>query len=221
MKKTLFTRWRANFFTGLAVVLPAVVSVGVLFWLFGTVAIFTDTLLFFLPHRITHANNATQDIYWYWSVVALLLAIILVSLVGLLTRNYIGKRLIQWVEEGLLHVPLLNKIYSAIKQVNEALTSGNKTAFKTVVLVEFPSAGRYSIGFLTGEQHHEVQRKTKEKVVAVFVPTTPNPTAGFLLIVPEDKIIKLEMSVADGIKYVVSLGAITPETAPAGQQAKH
>jgi uncharacterized membrane protein len=116
---------------------------------------------------------------------------------------------------------LLNKIYSATKQVNAALTSGNKTAFKTVVLVEFPRAGSYSIGFLTSEQHDEVQRKLKEKAVCVFVPTTPNPTGGFLIIVPEDKIIKLDMSVADGIKYIISLGAIAPEFASGSGRRKN
>jgi uncharacterized membrane protein len=116
---------------------------------------------------------------------------------------------------------LLNKIYSATKQVNAALTSGNKTAFKTVVLVEFPRAGSYSIGFLTSEQHDEVQRKLKEKAVCVFVPTTPNPTGGFLIIVPEDKIIKLDMSVADGIKYIISLGAIAPEFASGSVRRKN
>jgi uncharacterized membrane protein len=222
VKKTLFARWRANFFTGFAVVLPGVVSVGALYWLFGTVATFTDTLLFFLPHQLTHADNGNSpQIYWYWSLVALLLAVTLVTVVGLLARNYIGKRMIEWVDEGLLHVPLLNKIYSATKQVNAALTSGNKTAFKTVVLVEFPRAGSYSIGFLTSEQHDEVQRKLKEKAVCVFVPTTPNPTGGFLIIVPEDKIIKLDMSVADGIKYIISLGAIAPEFASGSGRRKN
>jgi uncharacterized membrane protein len=195
--------------------------VGALYWLFGTVATFTDTLLFFLPHRLTHADNGNGPIFWYWSLVALLLAVTLVTVVGLLTRNYIGKRMIEWVDEGLLHVPLLNKIYSATKQVNAALTSGNKTAFKTVVLVEFPRAGSYSIGFLTSEQHDEVQRKLKEKAVCVFVPTTPNPTGGFLIIVPEDKIIKLDMSVADGIKYIISLGAIAPEFASGSVRRKN
>jgi uncharacterized membrane protein len=84
-----------------------------------------------------------------------------------------------------------------------------------VVLVEFPRPGVYSIGFITSEQHPEVQAKTNEKVVCVFVPTTPNPTGGFLLLVPEDKVTKLEMSVTDGIKYVISLGSILPEYGPA------
>jgi uncharacterized membrane protein len=211
VNKRLFARWRANFFAGLAVVLPAVVSIGALFWVFGTVARFTDTLLFFLPRSLTHEDHGDGSMHWYWSLAAFVLAVVFVMVAGLLARNYIGRQMIQWVDGMLLRVPLLNKIYGATKQVNAAFTSGNKTAFKTVVLVEFPRPGSYSIGFITAGHHDEVYRKTNQKTVCVFVPTTPNPTSGFLLIVPEEKTIKLEMSVADGIKYIISLGAITPE----------
>ncbi len=211
-------RSRANFLTGLAVVLPAVISLAVIKWLFGTVSSITDTLLIFLPTTLTHEQNGRGPMYWYWSLAALALAVFLIGLVGLLTRYYLGKKLIRWVDDALLRVPLLNKIYGAIKQVNDAFSSGSKSSFKTVALVEFPRAGTYSIGFITSEQHEEVQKKTKENVVCVFVPTTPNPTSGFLILVPEDKVTKLDMSVADGIKYIISLGAISPEYAPHGVQ---
>ena len=214
MRKRAFHHWQANFWAGLAIVLPAVISVAVLRWLFGTVAAFTDTLLIFLPRKLTHGNQGDGPMYWYWSVVALLLAVVLIGAVGLLARNYFGKKIIQWVDAALLRVPLLNKIYGATKQVNDAFSTGNKTSFRTVVLVEFPHPGAYSVGFITSEQRDEVQAKMKEKVVSVFVPTTPNPTAGFLLLVPEDKVTKLDMSVAEGIKYIISLGAIIPEYAP-------
>jgi uncharacterized membrane protein len=211
VNKTLFARWQANFWAGLAIVLPAVISIAVLLWLFGTVANITDTLLLFLPRRLTHQNGGEGSMYWYWSLVALTLAVLLIGIVGLLARNYFGKRIIEWVDSGLLRVPLLNKIYGAIKQVNDAFSTGNKTAFRTVVLVEFPRPGVYSIGFLTSEQHDAIQVLMKDHVVSVFVPTTPNPTSGFLMFVPEEQVIKLEMSVADGIKYLISLGAIMPE----------
>jgi uncharacterized membrane protein len=133
--------------------------------------------------------------------------------VGVLARYYIGKKIIDWTDRVLMRVPFLNKIYGAIKQVNDAF-SGNRHSFKTVVLVEFPREGIYSIGFLTSEQRDEVQQKTREKVVCVFVPTTPNPTSGFLILVPEEKVTKLDMSVADGIKYIVSLGSLSPEYMP-------
>jgi uncharacterized membrane protein len=218
VKQNLFARWQANFWAGLAIVLPAVVSIAALIWLFGTVATITDTLLVFLPRGWTHRDNGTGPLYWYWSLTALLLAVLLIGLVGLLARNYFGKRIIQWVDSALLRVPLLNKIYGATKQVNDAFSSSNKTAFRTVVLVEFPKAGAYSIGFITSEPDAEVQSKINSRVVCVFVPATPNPTSGFLLMVPEDKVKKLEMSVADGIKYIISLGSILPEyTRPIGR----
>ena len=154
-----------------------------------------------------------------WSVVALALVIFLVSIVGLLARYYMGKKLIESVDTSLLRVPLLNKIYGATKQVNDAFISGDKTSFKTVVLIEFPRAGTYSVGFLTSEQRGEIQMKTRERVVGVFIPTTPNPTSGFLILVPESQVTRLEMSVADGIKFIISLGAISPEF-PAAQAQK-
>ena len=218
MKKDLFSSWRANFFTGLAIVLPAVVSIAVIFWLFFTISNLTDTLLIFLSRDITHQAGAdgpgTGPLHWYWSLAALGVALLLVSVVGLLARNYLGKKLIQWVDSSLLHVPLLNKVYSAIKQVNEAFTSGNKNSFQTVVMVEYPRENMYSLGFLTSDEHEGLLSKHGEKMVCVFVPTTPNPTGGFLLLVTEDQITKLDMSVADGIKFIISLGAIAPGSAP-------
>lgn len=215
MKKSLFARWQANFWAGLVIVLPGFISLAVLRWLFLTFANITDTLLFFLPASLTHHNQGDGPMYWYWSAAALLLAVFLIGIVGLLARNYFGRKIIEWVDSALMRIPLLNKIYSATKQVNEAFSSSNKSAFRTVALVEFPHPGTYSIGFITSEQQQEVQDKTGLKVVCVFVPATPNPTSGFLLMVPEEKVIKLEMSVADGIKYVISLGAIMPGYTPA------
>ena len=197
MTKSFLARWQANFWAGLAIVLPGGHFAGGAGWLFGTVANITDTLLIFLPARLTHHDQGNGPMYWYWSLVALLLAVFLIGTVGLLARNYFGKQIIEWVDSTLLRIPLLNKIYGATKQVNDAFSSTNKTAFRTVVLVEFPHAGVYSIGFITSDQQEEVRAKTGQKVVCVFVPATPNPTSGFLLMVPEEKVIKLDMSVAD------------------------
>lgn len=214
MKRSWLARWRANFFAGLAVLLPAVLSVGVVLWLFGTVSNITDTLLFFLPQSITHRDGGTGPMWWYWSLAALLVAILLISAVGRLARNYLGRRLIEMMDFLLLRIPLLNRIYSTLKQVNAAFSTNKKSSFRQVVLIEFPRSGNYSIGFLTGEQHQEVQAKTPGKVVSVFVPTTPNPTSGFLILAPEESLIKLDMSVADGIKFIISLGSVAPEYVP-------
>lgn len=212
--RSIASRWRADFLTGLAVVLPAVISLAIVRWLFGTVSNVTDLLLFFVPRHLTHQRNGEGDMYWYWSLAALLLAVLLVSLVGRGARFYVGRRLIRLIDNVLSRVPLLNKIYVTVKQVNEAFSSTKKSAFKQVVLFEYPRRGIYSVAFVTSEEHPEASAKVGKKMVGVFVPTTPNPTSGFLLVVPESDVIPLEMSVAEGIKYVISLGSVTPEYQP-------
>ncbi|HWC60479.1 MAG TPA: DUF502 domain-containing protein [Verrucomicrobiae bacterium] len=214
MKKSLIARWRANFFTGLIIILPGLISFGVLFWLFGSVTNVTDKLLFFLRYwldpKYIYQNGVSGSMFWYWSWLAIILAVILICVIGLAARNYFGKKLIEWMDTALMHIPLLNKIYGATKQVNDALVTGNKNSFKTVVLIQFPHPGSYSLGFLTSEDA-EIRVNPAEKLVCVFVPTTPNPTSGFLMLVPDEKVTRLKMSVADGLKYIISLGAIAPE----------
>ena len=218
MQKSLIARWRASFLTGLAIVLPGAVTLAVVKWLFGTVSSFTDTLLFFLPYCLSpkaiYEDGISGPKFWYWSLLAMLLAVVMVTVVGVLARYYFGKRLIAWADNLMLRVPVLNKIYGTIKQVDEAFTSGKKSSFKTVVLVEYPREGIYSVGFITSEQADEVEKKTGKKCVSVFIPMTPLPTGGFLIVVPEEKVVKLDMSVADGFKYIISIGALANESVP-------
>jgi uncharacterized membrane protein len=201
---------RNDFIAGLAVVLPAIISIAVVVWLFGTVSAITDRLLFAVPREWKYIDGVRGEIHWYWSLAALLLAIGMVTLAGRLTRHYLGRKLVEVGDTLLLRVPLLNKIYSTVKQVKEAF-AGNKSSFQQAVLVEFPRAGMYSLGFITSDQRNEVQVKTPEAVWSVFVPTTPNPTSGFLVYVPDNQLIRLEMSVADAIKSIISLGSVSPE----------
>ena len=215
MRKSLFAQWRASFFTGLAVVLPGVITLAVVKWFFGTVSSLTDLLLFFLPKSTTHEGDGAGPMYWYWSLLALTLAVALVTGIGLLARYYLGKRMIAWADNLMLRVPVLNKIYGTIKQLDEAFSSGKKNSFKTVVLIEYPRAGIYSVGFITSEQDDKVSKGTGEKCVCVFIPTTPIPTSGFLVLVPENSVTKLNLTVAEGFKYIISLGALTQESAPA------
>jgi uncharacterized membrane protein len=213
MKPDPLARLRTNFFSGLAVLLPAVISIAVVVWLFGTVANITDKLLFAVPRDWKYVGGVRGEIYWYWSLAALVLAILLVALVGRLTRHYLGRRMIHGGEKLLLRVPLLNTIYSTVKQVEQAF-KGNRSSFKKAVLIEFPRPGLYSIAFITSDQRNEVQFKTPNRVQSVFVPTTPNPTTGFLVFAPESELIELEMSVPDAIKSIISLGAVSPEYLP-------
>lgn len=211
MQKRFAARARTNLLTGLAVTLPVVVSIAVVVWLFGTVANFTDSLLFFLPRTLTHRDAGQGPVLWYWSIAALGLGVLLLCMIGQLTRYYLGKQLLQMLDAVLLQVPLLNKVYSTLKQVNEAFSASDKSSFQQVVLVEFPRPGVHAVGFVTNAEHAPVEQPSQRKMISVFVPTTPNPTGGFLLILPEDEVVKVDMSVAEGIKYIISLGALTPD----------
>jgi uncharacterized membrane protein len=204
-ENNILHRWRRNFLAGLAISMPGIISIAVVVWLFQNVSNVTDWLLFFLPRHWTHAPGADGKMYWYWSCVAFFLAVFLIGLLGRFGRDYLGRKAIKLTDQALMSIPLLNKIYGTVKQVNESF-SNNKSSFQQVVLVPFPHPASRTIGFVTGEQRN----LGAEKLVSVFVPTTPNPTSGFLLLLPEHALVKLDMSVADGIKFVISLGAISP-----------
>jgi uncharacterized membrane protein len=208
-EKHYLKHWRDNFFAGLAIVMPAIISIAVLAWIFQNVSNVTDRLLFFVPElwiRPVYPDGTLGGIHWYWSCIALAWAVFLVCLIGRYGRYYLGRKTIEWLDGAIMRVPLMNKIYGTVKQVNESFTS-NKSSFKQVVLVVFPHGRSRAVGFVTGEQHG----LGGEKLISVFIPTTPNPTSGFLVLVPESDIIKLEMSVADGIKFIISLGSISPD----------
>jgi uncharacterized membrane protein len=211
VKPSFWRRWQTNFVAGLILVLPAVVTLALLKWLFGTTTKLTNILIVPVPNEWKFVNGVSGEIWWYWSLAALGIAGLLVTLIGVLGRYYVGKKIIAAFDALMLRVPLLNKIYGTIKQVNEAFGSDRRSSFQHVVLVEFPRQGLYSLGFVTSEQNQEVQARTKEKVMSVFVPTTPNPTTGFLVLVAENQVTRLDMSVADGIRWVISLGAVAPQ----------
>jgi uncharacterized membrane protein len=206
-ENNFLNRWRRNFLAGLAITMPGVISLAVVVWLFHNVANVTDTLLFFLPKKWTHADGS-EAAYWYWSVTAFLLAMFLICLVGRFGRDYLGRRAIKWTDKALLSIPLLNKIYGTVKQVNEAFTS-NRSSFKQVVLAPFPHANARCIGFVTGEE----LTLAGEALVSVFIPTTPIPTSGFMVMFPRGELRKLDMSVPDAIKFIISVGALPPEQA--------
>jgi len=208
--KKLLSGSQADFLTGLAVVLPVGVSFALVIWLFGTVSAMTDALLFFLPRQWTHADAGVGGVRWYWSAAALGVTLLLFVAIGRLARYYVGRKLIELLDLVLSKVPLLNKIHGTLKQVNEAFTSSSRGSFKKVVLVEYPHPGSYSIGFVTSEEVRGVCPELGADTVAVFVPTTPNPTSGFLLMVPEHRLKPMAMSVSEGVKMLISLGAVTP-----------
>ena len=202
----MFISVRKNFITGVAVILPALITI----WLVKFVINKTDYFLlepianFLRPFILD--NTALEYIAKVLTLVFLIAAI---SLIGFGTRIILLRRFFSFWEKNISQLPMIGKIYGAVKEMSHAFLGQSKGIFTRVVLVEFPRKGVYAIGFVTSEGKGEVQNKTEERVINVFVPTTPNPTSGFLLLVPEEGMIKLDMSVEEGLKLVIS-GGIVP-----------
>ncbi len=206
--KDFWKKLRNSFFAGLLVVVPVAASLGILYWLFSK---FTD---FLLPKWLRAWLERFPYPEFLYRLVALLVFAVLVIVIGWITRRVVGKRLVTAGELIIARVPILNKTYGFIKEVSHTMLGGKKTVFERVVLVEYPRTGVYTIGFVTSEAEGEAQAKTKEQVINVFFPTTPNPTSGWLALVPREQVIDLDMSVADGMKLVISGGAVMPPYAP-------
>ena len=190
---------RNSFFAGLLVVVPVVASVAILWGFFNWV---TD---FLLPAALREHRQT-----FLYRVIALVSFVVFVTVLGWVTRLVAGRRLVAFGEKVIGRVPLLNRIYGFVKEVSNTMFGGKKTVFQRVVLVEFPRMGVYSLGFVTSDTEGEAQEKTKETVINVFIPTTPNPTSGFLILVPRQQVIDLNMTVGEGMKMVVSGGAVVP-----------
>ncbi|MBG0778189.1 MAG: DUF502 domain-containing protein [Desulfovibrionaceae bacterium] len=141
--------------------------------------------------------------------VFVLIAVLIVT--GVLVRNFLGKKLVELGDYILYHIPVVSPLYRAVKQLVETIFSGAARDFKRVVLIEYPRKGVYTLAFVTGVSTGEIQEKTHQKVLNVFVPTTPNPTSGFYLIVPEDDVVPLEMGVEDAFRLLMSGGILSPE----------
>ena len=139
------------------------------------------------------------------------LALVLVLATGMVVANFLGRHIVATWEKLLSQIPIVRTLYSAVKQIMEAVLATDAKSFSKVLLIEYPRKGVWSFAFMTSDDLGEVQTKIDEKVVSVFIPTTPNPTSGFILMVPEKDTIELEMSVEDGLKMIVSVGMVVPE----------
>ena len=142
------------------------------------------------------------------------MAVAIVFITGVVVANLLGRKLVEVWEAVLARIPLVNTIYSAIKQVMETLLGAGGESFRKVMLVEYPRKGIWTVGFQTGAGVGEVQARTEKDVISVFIPTTPNPTSGFIILVPRDEVVVLDMTVEDGLKFVMSLGVVVPRYPP-------
>ncbi len=199
----LIRRMRNYLITGIIILLPVVLSIYLLIFSFVKA---TDYIFNLFPG--IYIDNLQLKIFF--RVIALGLLVTTLIMVGMFGRNVIGKRLLHFAESIMLKIPLLGRVYIAIKQVSEAFLGYDKNILKKVCLVEYPRKGLHSIGFITAKAQGEILYKTNKKVINVFMPTTPNPTSGVLIMIPEEDVIHLDMTIEEGLKLIISGGAVTP-----------
>lgn len=148
-----------------------------------------------------------------------LLALVVVLATGILARNFVGRRLLHWWEGLLARIPIVRSIYSSVKQVSDTMLSPKGNAFRKVVLVEFPHLGHWTLAFIVGEPSAAVAERLGEDLLTVYVPTAPNPTSGYVLLIPANRVRDVDVSVDDALKFHVSLGVVTPGGGAAAPRA--
>ena len=204
VKLSIFARFRRHFLAGILVTSPILITVYVT-WLIVT---FIDAQVAgLLPNSLDFTKQLPHQI----PGLGLIISIVVITFIGAITPGFIGRTLLKVGERILDNTPVVRSIYGAIKQIMETVMSTNSESFREVVLVEYPRKGIWVIGFVTGETKGEVQSLNKETLINVFIPTTPNPTSGFLLFLPKKDLIYMKMKVEDAVKMVISGGIVTPE----------
>lgn len=204
MVESRFKSLRNAFLSGLLLLAPLVVTAWAFTQIVGLVGGSVRPLYDrFLPESLSHVP-------FLWDVLATLLVIALITLFGYISRYFLGKYLLEVGERFMLNIPGVSTVYSSVKQIVQTFSSQKRNIFSKVVLIEFPRPGMHAIAFLTNKGQGEPQARTKEEVWTLFVPTTPNPTSGFLVMLPKNKIVELDMSVGEGMKFVISGGAVVP-----------
>ena len=197
---SIIAKLRNYFFTGIVVLVP----IGITLYLTKFIIQISSKLI---PEEI----NPNSYLPFSIPGLEIFLSIIIITLIGGLSLSFIGKKILQLVNDLLKKIPILRTIYSAIGQMTETLTLKKKSK-KSVVLIEYPRKGSWAVGFVTKENKGEISKKTNKNLVNVFVPTTPNPTSGFLLMFPKDEVIYLNMTFEEASKFIVSAGTSNPSS---------
>ncbi len=190
------------FITGLLVLVPLFITVWVISSLIGMM----DQSLLLLPENWRPKAQLGLEIPGFGA----LLTMLIIFVTGLIATNFFGKRLILLWEAILARVPVVKSIYASVKQVSDTLFSDSGNAFRQAVLVQFPRQGAWTIAFVTGKPGGDVANHLPGDYVSVYVPTTPNPTGGYFLMMPRTEVIELDMSVDEALKYIISMGVVAP-----------
>ncbi len=197
---------RKYFITGLLILVPLSITL----WVIHSVIGVMDQSLLLLPAQWRPEALLGAHI----PGVGTILTLLIILLTGLLARNIVGNYVLEIWEKILNRIPIVNSIYSSVKQVSDTLFSSDGNAFRTAVLVQYPRPGVWTIAFVTGTPAYVVQKHLPADLVNIYVPTTPNPTSGFFLMVPKAEIIELEISVEVALKHIVSMGVVAPDFIP-------
>ena len=200
MKVSIVSKLRNYFITGVLVLIP--IGVTVYLTLF-----FIKIFAKILPQEINPNNYLPYSI----PGLEIVISIIVITVVGWLSLSFLGKKLVKFVNDIFKKIPFLRTVYSAIGQMTQSFAQNKQSRKKSVVLVEYPRKGSWAVGFATQENKGEIVSKTNKNLINVFVPTTPNPTSGFLLMYPKDEIIYLDMSFEEASKLIVSAGTSDPK----------
>lgn len=204
----MFKAIRTNIFVGLILVTPLVITAFVANWLFRAI---TNRFIGFFPK-----DYATGHMEYVFRIAALMIVIIILFFIGVLVRNIVGRKLYQFGDHVLTKIPVINGIYVAIRQVIDAFLTQRETLFNQVVLVEYPRKGIFSVGFLTATtpssfRSHIPEGRPADDYVAVFIPTTPNPTSGWICFIAREHVIPLPYSSGDAMKMIISAGVVYPD----------
>ena len=198
-KRSILVKFRNYFFTGVVVLIP--IGITLYFTLF-----LINISSKFLPKEINPNHYLPYNI----PGVEIIISIVLITFIGWLSLSFIGKKLLEVLNKILKRIPILRTIYSALSQMTETFTK-DENGKKNVVLIEYPRKGLWALGFATKDNTGEISDKTKKNLVNVFVPTTPNPTSGFLLMFPKEDVIYLDMTFEEASKFIVSAGTSDPK----------
>ena len=193
-KRSIFAKVRNNFIAGIVVLIP----IGITLYLTIFLVSISSKIL---PKEINPNHYLPYNI----PGLEIIIAVIIITFIGWLSLSFIGKRMLRLFENILQKIPILRTIYSAIGQMTDTFTSSDKDK-KNVVLVEYQRKGSWAVGFATKDNQGEISNKTKQKLVNVFIPTTPNPTSGFLLMFPKEEVIYLDLTFEEASKFIVSAG---------------
>lgn len=194
------------FITGLLIWVPLVITAWVLSLIISTL----DQSLRLLPETV-HPQNL---IGFAIPGIGALLTLAMILLTGLLATNFIGQKLVGWWDKLLSRIPVVNSVYKSVKQVSDTLFAPNGNAFRKALLVQYPHQGSWSIAFQTGQPGGDLVNHLDGEFISMYVPTTPNPTSGFFLMMPAKDVIELDMTVDEALKYIISMGVVAPPPHP-------